>query len=197
MNHLREKMTKNTFLFIFIIVILSFLPIIGKEPIQTSKNIEPILVEDFLKLGTNIRKYAKKFIGVRYRRGGKTPKGFDCSGFVIHVYKKFGMNFGSSSQEMVRNGEKIDPKEALPGDLVFFRRGKNPKSSISHVGIVWDNTPKGLRFIHSATSKGVTISYLKDKYYAAHFASVHRIAKIDSASWNNGTLPKVGNFRQN
>ncbi len=175
-------MIKRFAVFFSIILFLALVPTIGKEPVKVSKNTESILMEDFLKLGKSIQKYAKKFIGIRYRRGGKTPKGFDCSGFVIHVYKKFGMNFGASSQEMVRKGEKINPKEALPGDLIFFRRGKSPKSSISHVGIVWDNTPKGLRFIHSATSKGVTISYLKDNYYSAHFASIHRIAKIDSIS---------------
>lgn len=139
-----------------------------KEPIE----------ESYLELANDIQRYAKKFIGTRYKSGGKAAKGFDCSGFVGYVFKKFGMKLGACSTEMFRLGYDVETNEALAGDLIFFKRGKNSKSGISHVGIVIESTAKGLKFIHSASSKGVTISYLKDPYYSAHFVGVKRV--IDS-----------------
>ena len=139
-----------------------------KEPIE----------ESYLELANDIQRYAKKFIGTRYKSGGKAAKGFDCSGFVGYVFKKFGMKLGACSTEMFRLGYDVETNEALAGDLIFFKRGKNSKSGISHVGIVVESTAKGLKFIHSASSKGVTISYLKDPYYSAHFVGVKRV--IDS-----------------
>lgn len=139
-----------------------------KEPIE----------ESYLKIANDIQRYAKKFIGTRYKSGGKAAKGFDCSGFVGYVFKKFGMKLGACSTEMFRLGYEVETNEALAGDLIFFRRGKSSKSGISHVGIVVESNSKGLKFIHSASSKGVTISYLKDPYYSAHFVGVKRV--IDS-----------------
>lgn len=138
---------------------------------------EPI-EESYLKLANDIQRYAKRFIGTRYQRGGKAAKGFDCSGFVGYVFKKFDMKLGACSTEMFKLGYDVETNESLPGDLIFFRRGKNAKSGISHVGIVVESTAKGLKFIHSASSKGVTISYLNDPYYSAHFVGVKRV--IDS-----------------
>lgn len=140
--------------------------------------IEEPIEESYLKLANDIQRYAKKFIGTRYQRGGKAAKGFDCSGFVGYVFKKFDMKLGACSTEMFRLGYDVETCESLPGDLIFFRRGRSPKSGISHVGIVVESNSKGLKFIHSATSKGVTISYLKDPYYSAHFVGVKRV--IDS-----------------
>lgn len=153
---------------------------ISKTPtkkVSVSANETPI-GESYLKLANDIQRYAKKFIGTRYKSGGKAAKGFDCSGFVGYVFKKFGMKLGACSTEMFKLGYDVETNEALPGDLIFFRRGRNSKSGISHVGIVVESTVKGLKFIHSATSKGVTISYLKDPYYSAHFVGVKRV--IDS-----------------
>ncbi|MDZ7935839.1 MAG: C40 family peptidase [Emticicia sp.] len=134
--------------------------------------------DSYLKLANDIQRYAKKFIGTRYKSGGKATKGFDCSGFVGYVFKKFDMKLGACSTEMFRLGYDVETNEALAGDLIFFKRSKNSKSGISHVGIVVESTAKGLKFIHSASSKGVTISYLKDPYYSAHFVGVKRV--IDS-----------------
>lgn len=88
------------------------------------------------------------------------------------------MKLGACCTEMYKLGYNIETKEALAGDLIFFRRGKSIKSGISHIGIVIESNSKGLKFIHSATSKGVTISYLNDPYYSAHFVGVKRV--IDS-----------------
>lgn len=163
------------------IVVVTSLTTLGNDDVPSKKKVTTIStngvsIEDpYLKLADNIQRYAKKYIGTPYRYGGKVPKGFDCSGFVIHVFKKFGMKLGACSTELAQLGYDVEATEALPGDLIFFKRGISPKSGISHVGIVVSSNEKGVKFIHSASSKGVTISYLNEKYYTLHFVGIHRV----------------------
>jgi cell wall-associated NlpC family hydrolase len=145
---------------------------------STSVTTEVSIKDPYLKLADDIQRYSKKFIGTRYLRGGKATKGFDCSGFVIYVFAKFGFKLGACSTELAKLGYDVPPTAALPGDLIFFKRGTSPKSGISHVGIVIESNETGLKFIHSASSKGVTISYLHENYYTTHFVGVRRV--IDS-----------------
>jgi hypothetical protein len=72
---------------------------------------------------------AKKYLGVKYVWGGESPNGFDCSGLVQYVYKKFGVNLPRVSQDQAHAGRPVSAAEAKPGDLVFYH---NPAS---HVGI--------------------------------------------------------------
>lgn len=118
-------------------------------------------------------RYAKKFIGTRYQRGGKTPKGFDCSGFVRYVYRRFDVPIGAHSGQIFQKGQDIAKKEAIPGDLIFFRSTKH--RSINHVGIVVSADSSQIRFIHSSTSKGVMISQLNSAYYRTRYAGIRRI----------------------
>lgn len=72
---------------------------------------------------------AKKYLGVKYVWGGEDPSGFDCSGLVQFVYKKFGVSLPRVSQDQAHAGRAISAADARPGDLVFF--GK----PATHVGI--------------------------------------------------------------
>lgn len=148
-----------------------------KTPPKASKQAAsiPPVKDPYLKLADDIQRYAKKFIGTKYVYGGKAPKGFDCSGFVGYVFAKCGIKFDMCSTELAKVGYEMCVPEALPGDLVFFRRSTNPRSSVSHVGIVVEHNACGLKFIHAARGKGVTISYLPEKYYATHFVGVRRV----------------------
>lgn len=94
---------------------------------------------------------AKRYIGIDYRWGGTTQFGFDCSGFVQHVYKKNGISIPRGSRDQYLSGRRIALQSAEPGDLVFFRTSGN---RISHVGIYLGNK----NFIH-APSEGKEISY--------------------------------------
>ncbi|MGL4370091.1 MAG: C40 family peptidase [Spirochaetota bacterium] len=112
----------------------------------------------------NIMRTARSCIGVPYRSGGVTPRGFDCSGMTTYVYKKNGISLPRTAAQQYRFGKKISIRSARPGDLVFFNINGG---QISHVGIYCG---KG-EFIH-APSTGQTVRtdslrthYWKDSYF--------------------------------
>ena len=86
--------------------------------------------------------------GTRYRRGGTSTSGFDCSGFVLYAMKPVGVTFGRTSRDMRRETPKITREELLVGDLVFFH---NKKGTVYHVAIyagdgkIWHARRPGLR----------------------------------------------------
>ncbi|WP_236848288.1 C40 family peptidase [Chlorobaculum limnaeum] len=124
--------------------------------------------ENIRNLFTNVRQY----LGIRYRFGGDTPSGFDCSGFVRFMFnKELDVNLPRSSREMASIGAKVDRSELRPGDLVFFTNGKN---RINHVGIFIGNDT----FVHSSLSKGITRDTLNESYYSKRFATGVRILDV-------------------
>lgn len=96
---------------------------------------------------------AEKLIGRKYKPGGTTTKGFDCSGFTGYVYNKAKIDISRSSQTQAKKGIQIKVKNAQKGDLIFFTG--TGKGKISHVAMVLSNDAKGIVVIHSTTSKGV------------------------------------------
>lgn len=126
--------------------------------------------ENIKNLFTNVRQY----LGIRYRFGGDSPSGFDCSGFVRFMFnKELDVNLPRSSREMSTMGMRVDRSELRPGDLVFFTNGKN---RINHVGIFIGNDT----FVHSSLSKGITRDTLNESYYSKRFATGVRILDIQS-----------------
>ncbi|HON76965.1 MAG TPA: C40 family peptidase, partial [Spirochaetota bacterium] len=76
---------------------------------------------------------ADRYRGVRYRFGGTTPRGFDCSGLVMYVYKKNGIRVPRTASSQYSHGRHVPRRSLKPGDLVFFQTSR--RSRISHVGI--------------------------------------------------------------
>jgi cell wall-associated NlpC family hydrolase len=115
---------------------------------------------------------AMDLLGIRYRRGGSSPEaGFDCSGFVGHVFREsLGLILPRSSKEMSKTGEAISRDELRPGDLVFFNTMRN---AFSHVGIyLGDN-----QFVHAPRSGGrVRIEDLRDGYWTKRFNGARRVS---------------------
>ncbi len=107
---------------------------------------------------------AERYVGIKYRYGGTTLFGFDCSGFVQFIYAKHGLDIPRGSDEQYDSARKISIRDAAPGDLVFFRTSG---SGISHVGIYIGNN----RFIHSPSS-GKKISYadIESSYWKERYA---------------------------
>lgn len=116
---------------------------------------------------------AMQFLGVRYRGGGTSPDGMDCSGMVTAVYNLFDMSIPRSSRDMATVGQKVDSANVKKGDLIFFKT--NGKRVINHVGMVVDIIGDEIKFIHSSTSQGVIISSTKESYYHRTFAQINRV----------------------
>ena len=86
--------------------------------------------------GEDAVREARKWIGVRYRLGGETRRGVDCSGLTMQVYKKFGLSLPHWDEKQYSKGARAPKGQEKPGDLVFFNEhGRN----ISHVGIYAGN----------------------------------------------------------
>jgi cell wall-associated NlpC family hydrolase len=114
--------------------------------------------------------YALRLQGTPYRFGGENPEnGFDCSGFIQHVYARQGIKLPRTTREMAERLPEIPLEQCEIGDLLFFHgAGK----SFSHVGIYLGEE----RFIHapSARSGSVKISSLKQSYWRKRLAGARR-----------------------
>ncbi len=121
----------------------------------------------------SIIQYAKTFDGTRYKYGGTTKKGMDCSGLVYTSFKKEDIILPRTSRSMSTQGTKVSLKNVAIGDLLFFKTNKN-KNVINHVGLV-TSIGNDIRFIHASSSRGVTISSLKERYWSKCFVSIRRI----------------------
>lgn len=116
----------------------------------------------------------EEFEGVRYRAGGTTKAGMDCSGMVYATFQIFDLQLPRSSSEMAKVGKVLDFDEIRKGDLIFFKNNHNRKS-INHVGIVTEVTEEGeVKFLHSA-SNGVIISSMNEPYYDKTYAQANRV----------------------
>jgi len=107
-------------------------------------------------------------LGIPYRYGGSTPRGFDCSGLVYYAYRRVGIRVPRSTMAQYRYARPVMLDELSPGDLVFFKRVFR---SVAHVGIYAGNS----RFIH-APSKGRVVSYdsLNDPYWRKRLVAAGR-----------------------
>lgn len=110
----------------------------------------------------------KPVIGVSYKMGGTTTKGFDCSGFTSYVFKKIGLTLPRASTSQYKVGTAVAKSNLKAGDLVFFNTSGR---GVSHVGIYVG----GGKFAHSSTSKGVTITALNSSYFGKRYIGAKRV----------------------
>ncbi len=119
---------------------------------------------------TKLVSYALSLQGAPYRYGKASPtEGFDCSGFVWHVYQQQGIVLPRTAQAMAMQLPAVSKYAMHSGDLVFFNTTGRP---FSHVGIyVEDN-----HFIHAPSQRTgeVIISTLKNTYWHQRFMGVRR-----------------------
>ena len=139
----------------------------SKDTIQATINIAN---EDLI---NQIIQSASDKIGTRYRSGGTSTSGFDCSGLMYSTFGAFDIKLPRSSIEQSSIGERIDDENAQKGDLIFFKT--NGRHRINHVGMVVEVTEDEIKFIHSSTHSGVIISSTKEPYYRRNFAQVNRV----------------------
>ena len=118
-----------------------------------------------------------ELLGTPYKYAGRSPAGFDCSGFVSYVAEhSANKKLSPQSSSMYAQLEHIAAKDREPGDLVFFAyKASNGSYVIQHVGIylgMYHGSNKALDgkyvFLHSASAgkyTGVIVSSLDEKYW--------------------------------
>ncbi|MEI6586286.1 MAG: C40 family peptidase [Sediminibacterium sp.] len=113
-----------------------------------------------------------KWWGTRYCWGGTTEECLDCSAFTQIVLRDvYGVNLPRTAQEQYNAGEKMETPDLKEGDLVFFHTTGRKKRAITHVGVYLQNN----KFAHAATSGGVMISDLNEKYWEPKFRGGARL----------------------
>jgi len=148
---------------------------LAKVPTETKEIVEakPLSLENMSKAEFLIAK-ASEHIGTRYRGGGTTSAGFDCSGLMFATYKHIDMTLPRSSGSMaVGAGVRVDRNQAQKGDLIFFTT--NGRGSINHVGMITEVLEDEIKFIHSSVQAGVIISSTKEPYYSKRFVQINRV----------------------
>ncbi|NJB71890.1 cell wall-associated NlpC family hydrolase [Saonia flava] len=122
----------------------------------------------------NIISTALTFTGVKYRYGGTTRKGMDCSGLLYVAFNEHDVAIPRVSYVMANKGRQIKVKNVDKGDLLFFKTSKKGKK-INHVGLVVAVDGKDIKFIHSTTSRGVIVSSLREGYWNYAFVKATRV----------------------
>lgn len=137
---------------------------------------EEIAIENVISLNRSeeIINTALTFTGVKYKYGGTTRKGMDCSGLLYVSFLEHDIYLPRVSYYMANEGKKIKLDEVSKGDLLFFTTSKRRKR-INHVGLVVAVDGEDIRFIHSTTSRGVIVSSLKEGYWNYAFVKATRV----------------------
>ena len=114
---------------------------------------------------------ARQYVGVPYVWAGRSPSGFDCSGFIYYVFDQLGYGLPRMADGQFEVGIPVSRNSLEPGDLVFF---ETYEPGPSHVGIYIGND----QFIHASSGAGhVTVTPLNKTYYRDRYLGARRILK--------------------
>ena len=142
----------------------SYLPFQFKYAILMNATVEKLS-------NLSLYKTIDEWFGTRYRFGGTTRRGIDCSAFmqVIANYA-FGWVLPRTAQAQYAQMQPVCQEDVHEGDFVFFH---TTRRGVSHVGMYLQNN----KFVHSCTSKGVMISDLHDKYWSSRIVGFKRMGQ--------------------
>ena len=132
---------------------------------HTAKPLRTVPVSGNVK---EILTYANTFTGAPYKFGGTTPAGFDCSGYIRHVFQKVGVQLPRQADEQYTVGKKVEKQNLQPGDLVFF---ETYEPGVSHSGIYIGDG----QFISATSSSGVAVADIDDSYWGPRYVGAKRV----------------------
>ncbi|MEO8333226.1 MAG: C40 family peptidase [Gallionella sp.] len=118
--------------------------------------------------------YARSLVGAPYKYGGNSPSsGFDCSGFVGHVYlHSLGISLPRSTGKISHVGKPVGSKDLHAGDLVFFN---TLQRKFSHVGIYLGDD----RFIHAPSKGGsVRVENITEDHWRRNYDGARRVTLL-------------------
>lgn len=114
--------------------------------------------------------FIQPWLGTRYKFGGSSRSGTDCSGYIMQIYKaKLNIQLPHNASAMYKMGAAVPEKKWKEGDLVFFGN----VWGINHVGIY---LPGG-RFTHASSSQGVTITPMEMDYWKSRYKGARRLVQ--------------------
>jgi hypothetical protein len=179
---LKLKFFEMKALVIIILIFSSFTLSAQVDSIKINSQLiltKPSESQDISQVIDSVLDFGKTLIGCRYRYGGLSVAGFDCSGFMKYIFQKYGIALPHCSREYIHVGEVIS-KDSIgrvrKGDFLIFK-GRNSKSKrIGHVAIVIEVNEKEIKMIHSCCDKGVAIeNYLISPYYLKRLIEIRRL----------------------
>lgn len=119
---------------------------------------------------SRLSEHQHEWKGTRYRLGGNSKSGIDCSGFMQVTFRDlFGIDLPRTTNDQAREGEQISKSELRTGDLVFFKTGRGPNGK--HVGVYVKNG----QFLHASTKGGVIYSDMDSPYWSKTFWQARRL----------------------
>ncbi len=119
-------------------------------------------------INSSLFSFIDEWWATRYRYGGTSKKGIDCSAFTsLLMSTVFAVKLPRTAREQFNESEKVGKDEMIEGDLVFF----NTRGGVSHVGVYLGDH----YFVHASTNQGVVISSLEEPYYEKRFIGGGRI----------------------
>lgn len=122
----------------------------------------------------NIINTALTFSGTRYKYGGTTKKGMDCSGLLYVSFGEHDVQLPRVSYVMAEKGKRVRINNVEKGDLLFFKTKKRGRR-INHVGMVVSVADDEIKFIHASTSRGVIVSSLREGFWNNAFVKATRV----------------------
>lgn len=162
------SITRNIVRFVVLVSVTSLLMSCGALQERSSVSLNAAKLTDSAYVKKVLYSQFNDWQGVRYRYGGLSRSGIDCSGFVYVTFKtKLGLNLPRTTALQTRLGKEVNKSELKAGDLVFFKT----TFQSGHVGIFLEND----RFLHVSERKGVTISRLDDNYWKSNYWKSVRI----------------------
>ena len=127
-------------------------------------------LDDQIMVIANLSEHQQEWRGTRYRIGGNSKSGVDCSGFMQITFRDlFGIDLPRMTVDQAKEGTKISKSELRTGDLVFFNTGRGPNGK--HVGVYVKNG----QFLHASTKGGVIYSDMDSPYWTKTFWQARRL----------------------
>ncbi|RDE73008.1 endopeptidase [Haemophilus sputorum] len=127
-------------------------------------------LDDQIMVIANLSEHQQEWQGTRYRIGGNSKSGVDCSGFMQITFRDlFGIDLPRMTVDQAKEGTKISKSELRTGDLVFFNTGRGPNGK--HVGVYVKNG----QFLHASTKGGVIYSDMDSPYWTKTFWQARRL----------------------
>ncbi len=128
------------------------------------EQLDNIILEDAL------LKTFDQWKGTKYRFGGDSETGIDCSALTRRVYRSvFSYELPRVSVDQIKEGSIVDRNSLKPGDILYFR----PENRVNHVAVYVGNS----LFINASSSKGVILSSLESNYWGKYFLYGVRVSK--------------------